>query len=410
MTRWLKNPWIIWSGAGLFYAYQNLLQVSQSVMTEHLMHDFQLNASSLGLLNSMFLWPYAILQIPVGVAYDRLQTRTVLCAAIFTCALATAIHAIAPTAFWAGVARFLIGSSAAFAALGCLRLAQLWFPSNRFASLTGLTITIGMLGQLFGEAPLAWLVAKWPWRDVFWLASVVGLLICLWSRIGVPHDPKTTAPQNTKEQTILQDLQSLFTMPTAWIVALFAGLIFAPFLVLTGLWGIPYLKLIYHTSTEQAAAHFSWLLIGFALGAPLLGGFSDHIEKRRPPLLIGALGTTIVGGILFVFPPENTYVLDLLLACFGFLTGGSLPAFSLLKEYVPSSLRTTSLGFMNTFNTLGGALALPMVGMILDYYGQTPSLHAYHWALASCPIMTGIACLLYPFLPETNATNNEEVS
>ncbi len=52
------------------------------------------------------------------------------------------------------LARLMIGFGSSFAAVGSMKLAANWFPANRFALLTGMMVTIGMLGAIGGKPPL----------------------------------------------------------------------------------------------------------------------------------------------------------------------------------------------------------------------------------------------------------------
>ena len=47
-------PWAIWFLAALFYFYENLVQVSPSVMVHDLMADFSVSAVALGNMSAFF--------------------------------------------------------------------------------------------------------------------------------------------------------------------------------------------------------------------------------------------------------------------------------------------------------------------------------------------------------------------
>ena len=70
-----------------FYLYENLLQVSQSIIVPELMQTFGLNAHGLSLyLGSTFLISYSASQFPVGFILDRYSTRIILPFATLICA------------------------------------------------------------------------------------------------------------------------------------------------------------------------------------------------------------------------------------------------------------------------------------------------------------------------------------
>ena len=69
----------------LFLLYEMGLQVFPSVMTESLMHDFTVSATSLSLLSSSYFYSYTLMQIPVGLLFDRLSAKGLIATALFLC-------------------------------------------------------------------------------------------------------------------------------------------------------------------------------------------------------------------------------------------------------------------------------------------------------------------------------------
>jgi len=84
-----------------------------------------------------------------------------------------------------------MGIGGAFAVVGCLKLASSWFPVNRFALLVGLMVAVGMMGGVFGQAPVAKLVMAFGWRDTAIGGGLVGaiLSVILWLVVS-NHPPK----------------------------------------------------------------------------------------------------------------------------------------------------------------------------------------------------------------------------
>ena len=75
--------WVICCIATLFYAYEYLLRISPSVMSEELRVYFVgMSAGGLGGLTSIYYWAYAPMQIVVGVATDRYGPRITLLFAV----------------------------------------------------------------------------------------------------------------------------------------------------------------------------------------------------------------------------------------------------------------------------------------------------------------------------------------
>lgn len=61
----------IYTLAALFLLYEMGLQVSPSIMTRNLMYEFKVGAASLGVMASFYFYSYTLMQIPVGLLFDR---------------------------------------------------------------------------------------------------------------------------------------------------------------------------------------------------------------------------------------------------------------------------------------------------------------------------------------------------
>ena len=114
-----RNPppaalaWSVWGlGAGLFLL-GFFHRVAPAVLHRELSVDFGLNATSLGSLSALYFYSYVAMQIPTGLIADRVGPRRLLIGGIIISTLGAILFALAPSLFWAGLGRFLIGGSVA---------------------------------------------------------------------------------------------------------------------------------------------------------------------------------------------------------------------------------------------------------------------------------------------------------
>ena len=170
-------PWMVWGLGCLFYFYECLLQVSPSVMSNELMRDFAVTSQTLGILSGIYFYSYAAMQLPGGVMMDYFGPHRLLTVATLVCAVSTIAFGLTNSFFMACVARLMIGFGSAFAAVGTMKLAANWFSPHRFALLTGLMVTIGMMGAIGGEAPLAMLIDAFGWRHSMIIMGCIGIVL-----------------------------------------------------------------------------------------------------------------------------------------------------------------------------------------------------------------------------------------
>lgn len=404
------KPWIIWGLGCLFYFYECLLQVSPSVMSNELMRDFSVTSQTLGILSGIYFYSYAAMQLPGGVMMDYFGPQRLLILATTICSISTIAFGLTDHFFTACVARLMIGFGSAFAAVGTMKLAANWFPANRFAFLTGLMVTLGMLGAIGGEAPLALLIDNYGWRHSMLIMGVIGLCIALLILLIARDAPSAKkVASHSDEEPVFSSLLTLIKNRQLWLVAIYGGLMYMATPVFCGLWGVPFLMFKMHLAKATAANYISLVFVGWAIASPLWGMFSNRIGRRKPPMYIGSVGALITSTLFIFSPIESGWQMQFLLFAFGIFSSGFLPAFAVAKELCSKRYVATGLSFMNMMNMVGIALAQPIIGFILDRMWQGKivdkvrvyPLDAYHVALALLPLGILVSLLILPRIKET---------
>ncbi len=410
-------PWLVWGLGCLFYFYECLLQVSPSVMSSELMRDFSVTSQTLGILSGVYFYSYAAMQLPGGVLMDYFGPQRLLTLATAICAISTIAFGLTDSFLMACLARLMIGFGSAFAAVGAMKLAVNWFTAERFALLTGMMVTIGMLGAIGGEAPLAMLIDAYGWRQSMLIMGIIGLVLavlifCIAKDVpdpahAIPHE------EHAIDEPVLSSLVTLLKNKQLWLVALYGGLMYMATPIFCGLWGVPFLMFKMHLAKATAANYVSLVFVGWAIASPLWGIFSNRIGRRKPSLYIGAVGA-LISSTLFIYAPISSGLLmQLLLFTFGIFSAGFLPAFAVAKELCSQKYVATGLSFMNMMNMVGIAIGQPLIGYILDKLWQGEivdkvrvyPLEAYQIGLAILPIGMIISLLILPKLQETYCKN-----
>lgn len=402
-------PWVIWVLGACFFFYKNLLMVSPGVMSNELMAAFSVGAGGLGGLSAIYFDTYLLMQVPGGMLLDRFGLRAITAIAILVCAASAILFANASSLVTASIARGLIGLAAALAPISCFKLVALWFPSNRFALLGGASLAIGMIGAVFGNAPLAALVGHFGWREALTIVSIPGFLLALLYWIYVRDKAHVTSEPVLTLQGFFQELWLVIRSKQTWLLCVFSGLAYAPLSAFGGLWGVPFLTQAEGYSSTTAATFVSFVFIGFALGAPLAGWYSDLIGRR---IVVSVIGTTTaliaLTTVIFVHHLPAGLLIALLFI-FGFGSGCYFLCFAMIRELNSLALAATVIGFMNTFDTIMEAFTHPLIGVVLDKYwsgqmlqgSRVFSLNDYHAALFILPAYLVLGLILLIFVKET---------
>ncbi|MBN2689061.1 MAG: MFS transporter [Gammaproteobacteria bacterium] len=401
-------PWLAWFATAFFYAYQYFLQVSPSVMVKSLMRAFNADATSLSILVSFYFWAYAFSQIPLGAILDKFGVRRLLTASALLVAIGSTLFAASHMFFLASLGRLLIGLGGGSAAIGCMYIAANAHPTNRFSILTGLLLSIGMIGAISAQAPLAVACEDLGWRPTILLLSAIGLLLAILLWTCLAKIKKTSNNTNNTADKLWDGMRAILKKQQIWMLAAYAGLMLVPTTVFGALWGGPYLRSAYHLSNKEAATLISMIFVGWIFGAPILGWISDRTLKRNPVMYVSAIGTLITTSLIIYLLDFTYYELALLIFCTGFFSSGLIVAFSSAKENSSPNTTGACMGFMNGLNMLGGAILPPIIGLILDRYRilnfgvASYSTHGYQISLSILPICVFIALILLLFVRETN--------
>lgn len=409
-------PWIIVCCGMLFYCYNYFLRVSPSVMQNELTEAFHMNAYQFGTLAAFYYYAYTPMQVPAGMIYDKFGVRFVLCVACLMAVIGLSVFIQADSFYMAGVGRFMIGLGTAFAYIGTLKLASIWLPPNRFATVAGLATAIGMTSGALSQKYLAHFVALMGYKGALSTALVAGVILSAVMILIVRNRPKneTTsgemqAPMNVSQ--LFLALKHIFTNRQMWLIGIIGCLLYLPSSVFLDLWGIPYLKAVYGLTAEQAVAISSYTFYGWIISGPIIGAFSDRIKRRRLPLTFTGFFAALLLCMVFYMPGINPSGLYAIFFMIGFCCGAHPLCFALGKESNPIQISGTSVAVTNMLIMAGGAIFQPVVGKLLDLHTSSPiganglvtyTSADYTFALSVVPLGVALGIFLSMFLKETH--------
>jgi MFS family permease len=392
--------------AFLFYKY--IIQNFPSVMAPELMDAFHLQGLGLGVLSGVYFWTYLIMPLFVGILLDAYGARWLTAAAIFSCVAGLFLFAQAEHLNTAILGRALTGLGVSFAAIAYFKLASVWFAKKHYALLTSLLVSSGMMGAVFGQAPLAYLVEHVGWRDSLSYLAWLGIALALFFILYVKDEQNSSAkPIQTGTQSALwHDVLQIIKNKNNWLLAAYNGLAFAPLVVFCGLWGNPFLQKAYGLDKVASPSLISLVFIGLAVSSLLFGMVAHYVRKRRAVMFYSTVCSAVCLSLVIYAHPMPLWLLGSLLFFFGFCLGPFSLVFVIGKELNPLHLAGTTISLINASDAFLDAVTEPAIGKVLDWVGSTGSygdgfsLLGYHIALAILPLYQVIGAVLLKWVKD----------
>lgn len=365
----MRMAWFMFFIGGLFIAMQFILQSSSGSIVKHLMHDFNINALSVGVLSSSFFYSYISLQIPSGILIDRFGVKIVLMISTLICCAACLLFSYSHSLHLAILSKILLGIGATPSVVGTLNIAHCWFAKRQFAMLVGFTEMFGMLGGAIGSGLFAFWVEVHGWRHAMIECSIAFFILTILCCIFIQDRHKETViPASPSKKSIFQHLKLVLHMPQVWFAGLYSGLLFALIQAFSSLWSTPFITKTYHLSITQAASATSLTFLGAAVGGPLVGYLTGHYGHRKLAMFISALLAFITLSCIIYLTTQPVSVLLIELFLLGLFSGAYVVPFAIVKELVPPHTNATAMGFTNMMCITLGAPLQPLIAWLLVHH------------------------------------------
>ncbi len=274
----------------LSYVLSQFYRAFLAVLTPLLEADVGATKQDLASASGWWFLAFAVTQLPVGAAFDRIGPRRTTSACLAVAAVGAATFATATGPLQIKIAMALVGLGCAPILMASYFIFARQFPAALFGTLAGLTVGIGSLGDILGSLPLALAADAFGWRASLWtMAAVTAVMaVCI---LVLVRDPERLETRGAGS------VWSVLAMPQLWPVMAMMLVCYAAPSGLRGLWLGPYFHDVWGFDRVQVG----WA--GMAMGLGLVTG----------SLLIGPVGR-LFGTIKWVVFGSNLIMLAGLIA------------------------------------------------------------------------------------------------
>ena len=410
----MSKAWGVFSLASANFFISQFYRSTNAVIAPQLLGDLSLSTEDLGLLSAAFFYAFGLAQIPITVYLDRIGARRMMTGLSLLGAAGAFVFSWADSLAVGVLGRALLGIGMACNLMGTLKLLTLWFDPLRFATLSGVVLAVGTLGNMAATSPFVLLVDWMGWREAFQVLGGFTFLLVMLFYAFVRDSPEDsaenrgTASPPEKPSHGFEHLRLLLKNKDYWIISYATFVRYGVFAAFQTLWAGPFLMEGLGISPVPAGHLIFLVNLGMLVSGPLWGAVSDRVFRTRKWVVCFDLGviTLLLSLTAGTGPDTGLMVLLALFFGLGFFQPGTL-MYVQVKEIMPLRMAGTAMTGVNFFTMVGAAFFLQAVGDFMQsfYPEASRSLPAFRTAFLLCAAFMASVVALYAF---TTDTRNQE--
>ncbi|WP_338469635.1 MFS transporter [Niallia sp. XMNu-256] len=365
-----KFRWIVFVSVMLTYLLMSSQRTAPGLITNQLMGELHVTASTIGLLASIQFLVYTGLQIPMGILADRYGPNFFLIFGATLTGLGTIIYSLSTYEGVLFIARSLTGLGDATIWVNMVIILGQWFKAKEFVRLIGFAGMTGSLGFLLATVPFSKGIDFLGWRTMFfftgWSLCLCGLLL-YFVLIKVPKHSLISVKTESGREKIGKTLIRMVFKRQAW--ALFFchfGLVGA-FVGFVGSWAVSYGMDMYDMSRSEASKLNMIGIIGALIGAPLSSWISSLLGKVKKLYMTVHIIILLSWACFLLFKGNPSLILlFFLFFIIGLCYGASTLTFAVVRKTFPLKEVGLVTGFANTGGFLSAVLLPSVFGFVLE--------------------------------------------
>ncbi|OHS96632.1 transporter [Tritrichomonas foetus] len=375
------------------YAICLFLRSCPSIVADKMAIDYEVNKSDIGIFTSIYFYTYGVVQPFVGLSVDVAEPGFIIGGSLFVASIGTFISGAGKTLLIGCIGRALVGFGCGPVYVSVNRCLINWFDVHSYPLILGIVHSIGSLGYLGAQGPLAYMAGAIGWRMSFYSLGIAGFVFCILSFIFVRGNPvvfkylpvnaelgKNAADTPLKEKFVIlfKNFKVVICSYHLWLCIIYAILTNGPFYDINGMWCTQFLEDVFDYSDKKAGNTMMSMTISGIIGNVAIAPICYLFKTRKWVLVVTAILCAAVT-VIFVFVKE---ALSLVVVCvifffYAFIGSNCSVLYSLAVDYFDHKIAGSAVGLMNMFLFIISAVYIAISSKILDIYGKVPGTEKY---------------------------------
>ena len=288
-----------------------MLRILPCNIVQDLFLKFNLQAKDFGLFSGIYYIGYALSHIPLALLIDKYGSKKIISFSCLCCVVGFVPLIATDNWLLAIMGRFVVGLGSSGAAIGLLSVLNLYFPKNMFAKLLGISVTMGMMGAIYGSKPMSDFVQILGWEKLVLILIIIGVGLSLAIFIITPNENRQIDQKN-----IIQELKVVVLNYKVIIIAACGGLMVGPLEGFADAWGVEFFKSVYGLSHSISSGLLPYLFLGMCVGLLTIPTIADKYKIQYGIILFSAI---IMVSCFFaiIFMKLDVFVVRVMLALAG---------------------------------------------------------------------------------------------
>lgn len=367
-----------WMVASLFYAYQFILRVMPNIMLADITSQFDIGAAEFGQFSGAFYLGYCLFHIPIGILVDRFGPKKVMSGCILLTVIGSLPVIFAETWAYPVLGRVLIGIGSSASVLGAFKIIRIGFKPEHFTRMLSITVTIGLLGAIYGGLPVGYMVEAMGHKTVVAIFASVGVAFAIAAYFMVPE-----IDSEESNTSIWSDLKTVLSNKKVLFIAFMAGLMVGPMEGFADAWGSEYLKKVYGFEGQLANSLTSMIYIGMCF-APLLSRIAEKTGQY--------IGTIAMAGILMFasftalelgFANKSSLMVSFFIT--GICCAYQILAIYKASTYVPEHVSGLTSAITNMIIMSFGYVFHSSIGFVIAHFEAAGDANAFVYGISIIP-------------------------